>query len=125
MGAAEISSPSATSPASAAAVAGWYVLRGSGEQARSRHPAKRLPSVLLSGADHVEVELSRSAAAFGLSEAWLEDIGASWFQGEHGRRREARAAALAEIARPAARTRDAARVLSFTIRRPRAAATAA
>ena len=80
--------------ASAAAVAGWYVVRGSGEQARSRHPGKRLPAVLLSGADHVEVGSSlRSAAAFGLGEVWLEDLGASWFAGEHGRRREARAAA--------------------------------
>lgn len=33
------------------------------------------------------------AAAFGLEEVWLEDLGASWFEGEHGRRREARAAA--------------------------------
>jgi hypothetical protein len=80
--------------AAAAAVAGWYVLRGSGEQARSRRPDKRLPAVLLSGTDHVEVGSSlRSAAAFGLSEVWLEDLGASWFGGEHGRRREARAAA--------------------------------
>jgi tRNA G18 (ribose-2'-O)-methylase SpoU len=80
--------------AAAAGVAGWYVLRGSGEQARARHPRKRLPAVLLSGADHVEVGSSlRSAAAFGFDEVFLEDLGASWFEGEHGRRREARAAA--------------------------------
>ena len=80
--------------AAAAGVAGWYVLRGSGEQARARHPRKRLPAVLLSGADHVEVGSSlRSAAAFGLDDVFLEDLGASWFAGEHGRRREARAAA--------------------------------
>lgn len=80
--------------AAAASVAGWYVLHGSGEQARSRHPDKRRPTVLLSGDDHVEVGSSlRSAAAFGLREVFLEDLGASWFDGEHGRRREARAAA--------------------------------
>jgi tRNA G18 (ribose-2'-O)-methylase SpoU len=80
--------------AAAAGVAGGYVLRGSGEQARARHARKRLPAVLLSGADHVEVGSSlRSAAAFGLDEVFLEDVGASWFEGEHGRRREARAAA--------------------------------
>jgi tRNA G18 (ribose-2'-O)-methylase SpoU len=80
--------------AAAAGVAGWFVLRGSGEQARSRYPHKRMPTVLLSGDDHVEVGSSlRSAAAFGLREVWLEDVGASWFEGEHGRLREARAAA--------------------------------
>lgn len=80
--------------AAAAAVAGWYVLRGSREQARSRDPYKRMPAVLRCGEDHVEVGSSlRSAAAFGIREIWLEDLGASWFEGEHGRLREARAAA--------------------------------
>jgi tRNA(Leu) C34 or U34 (ribose-2'-O)-methylase TrmL len=80
--------------AAAAAVAGWYVLHGSGPQARASRPARRRPSVLLSGDDHVEVGSSlRSAAAFGLSEVFLDDRGAGWFEGTHAQRREARAAA--------------------------------
>lgn len=80
--------------AAAAAVAGWYVLRGSGPQARAAHPGQRWPTVLLSGDDHVEVGSSlRSAAAFGLREVLLDDRGAGWFDGQHARRREARAAA--------------------------------
>jgi hypothetical protein len=80
--------------AAAAAVAGWYVLRGSGPQARAAQPARRHPAVLLSGDDHVEVGSSlRSAAAFGLREVFLDDRGAQWFDGPHGQRREARAAA--------------------------------
>ena len=80
--------------AAAAAVAGWYVLRGSGPQARAAHPGRRWPAVLLSGDDHVEVGSSlRSAAAFGLQEVLLDDRGAGWFDGPHARRREARAAA--------------------------------
>jgi tRNA(Leu) C34 or U34 (ribose-2'-O)-methylase TrmL len=80
--------------AAAAAVAGWYVLRGSGPQARVAHPDRRYPAVLLSGDDHVEVGSSlRSAAAFGLREVFLDDRGAGWFDGPPARRREARAAA--------------------------------
>jgi hypothetical protein len=80
--------------AAAAAVAGWYVLRGSGPQARAAQPARRHPAVLLSDDDHVEVGSSlRSAAAFGLREVFLDDRGAEWFDGPHGQRREARAAA--------------------------------
>lgn len=80
--------------AAAAAVAGWYVLHGSGPQARAAHPGRRWPAVLLSGDDHVEVGSSlRSAAAFGLREILLDDRGAGWFDGPHARRREARAAA--------------------------------
>jgi tRNA C32,U32 (ribose-2'-O)-methylase TrmJ len=80
--------------AAAAAVAGWYVLHGSGPQARTSHPASRRPAVLLSGDDHVEVGSSlRSAAAFGLAEVFLDDRSATWFDGPHGQRREARAAA--------------------------------
>jgi hypothetical protein len=80
--------------AAAAAVAGWYVLHGSGPQARASRPASRRPSVLLSGEDHVEVGSSlRSAAAFGLTEVFLDDRGAAWFHGPHAQRREARAAA--------------------------------
>jgi tRNA G18 (ribose-2'-O)-methylase SpoU len=80
--------------AAAAAVAGWYVLRGSGRQAHAAHPGRRLPAVLLSGDDHVEVGSSlRSAAAFGLREVYLDGGGAGWFDGPHAQRREARAAA--------------------------------
>jgi len=80
--------------AAAAAVAGWYVLRGSGPQARAAHPDRRRPTVLLCGDDHVEVGSSlRSAAAFGLREVLLEDRGAGWFDGNHSHRPEARAAA--------------------------------
>ncbi len=80
--------------AAAAAVAGWYVLHGSGPQARAAHPASRWPAVLLSGDDHVEVGSSlRTAAAFGLREVVLDDRGAGWFDGPHAQRREARAAA--------------------------------
>jgi hypothetical protein len=80
--------------AAAAAVAGWYVLHGSGPQARAAHPGQRWPTVLLSGDDHIEVGSSlRSAAAFGLREVLLDDRGAGWFDGPHARRREARAAA--------------------------------
>ena len=80
--------------AAAAVVAGWYVLHGSGPQARAAHPGRRWPTVLLSGDDHVEVGSSlRSAAAFGLREVLLDDREAGWFDGPHARRREARAAA--------------------------------
>jgi hypothetical protein len=80
--------------AAAAAVAGWYVSRGSGGQARRPHPERRRPMVLISGVDHVEVGSSlRSAAAFGYREVFLEDRGAGWFEGGHHQRREARAAA--------------------------------
>jgi tRNA G18 (ribose-2'-O)-methylase SpoU len=80
--------------AAAAAVAGWYVTRGSGPQAVRPHPEKRRPSVLLAGEDHIEVGSSlRSAAAFGFREVFLEDRGEGWFGGEHHRKREARAAA--------------------------------
>jgi SpoU rRNA Methylase family len=80
--------------AAAAAVAGWYVLHGSGPQARASHPARRRPAVLLSGDDYVEVGSSlRSAAAFGLAEVFLDDTSATWFDGPHAQRREARAAA--------------------------------
>jgi tRNA G18 (ribose-2'-O)-methylase SpoU len=80
--------------AAAAAVAGWYVARGSGPQATTRHPERRRPTVLLSGDQHVEIGSSlRSAAAFGFREIHLEDRGGGWFEGDHHQRREARAAA--------------------------------
>jgi tRNA G18 (ribose-2'-O)-methylase SpoU len=80
--------------AAAAAVAGWYVLRGSADQARTTRPAARRPTVLLCGSDHVEMGSSmRSAAAFGCEEVLLEGDGAGWFDGDHAVRREARAAA--------------------------------
>jgi hypothetical protein len=41
--------------APAAAVAAWYVLRGSGQQARAARPELRRPGLLLVGDDHVEV----------------------------------------------------------------------
>jgi hypothetical protein len=80
--------------AAAAAVAAWYVLHGSGPQARSTRPEIRRPALLLVGEDHVEVGSSlRSAAAFGFRDVLLEDRGAGWFEGAASIRREARAAA--------------------------------
>lgn len=82
--------------AAAAAVAGWYVLRGSGPQAQSTNPENRRPTVLVVGDDHVEVGSTlRSLAAFGWQHVLLVDRGAGWFDGSHGVRREARAAARA------------------------------
>jgi hypothetical protein len=80
--------------AAAAAVAGWFLLRGSGPQATATHPERRRPTLLLIGDDHVEVGSSlRSAAAFGFRDVLLEDRGAGWFAGSPNVRREARAAA--------------------------------
>lgn len=80
--------------AAAAAVAGWFLLRGSGPQALSTRPENRRPALLLVGDDHVEVGSSlRSAAAFGFRDVLLEDRGAGWFHGSANLRREARAAA--------------------------------
>jgi hypothetical protein len=80
--------------AAAAAVVGWYVLRGCGPQAIAAHPARRHPAVLLSGDDHVEVGSSlRSAAALGWREVFLDDRSAGWFDGPSWLRRESRAAA--------------------------------
>jgi tRNA G18 (ribose-2'-O)-methylase SpoU len=80
--------------AAAAAVAAWYVLRGSGPQARVTRPESRRPGFLIVGDDHIEVGSSlRSAAAFGFREVLLEDRGAGWFEGPAAVRREARAAA--------------------------------
>lgn len=80
--------------AAAAAVAGWFLLRGSGQQATAARPEHRRPGLLLVGDDHVEVGSSlRSAAAFGFRHVLLEDRGAGWFAGSSNVRREARAAA--------------------------------
>jgi tRNA(Leu) C34 or U34 (ribose-2'-O)-methylase TrmL len=80
--------------AAAAAVAGWYVLRGSGPQAQSARREHRRPALLIVGDDHVEVGSTlRSAAAFGFHDVLLEDRGAGWFEGTAATRREARAAA--------------------------------
>ena len=80
--------------AATAAVAAWYVLRGSGQQARAAQPELRRPVLLLVGEDHVEVGSSlRSAAAFGYRDVLLDDRGAGWFEGPSAIRREARAAA--------------------------------
>src|SRR5262249_19327746 len=52
--------------AAAAAVAGWYVLHGSGPQPRTSRPSERRPAVLLVGDDPVEIGSSlRTAAALG------------------------------------------------------------
>jgi hypothetical protein len=68
--------------AAAAAVAGWFLLRGSGPQAKATRPEHRRPALLLVGNDHVEVGSSlRSAAAFGFRDVLLEDRGAGWFSG--------------------------------------------
>ncbi|TMF60555.1 MAG: RNA methyltransferase [Chloroflexi bacterium] len=80
--------------AAAAAVGAWYVLRGSGPQARAMRPETRRPWLMIVGDDHVEVGSSlRSAAAFGFHDVLLEDRGADWFDGTSAVRREARAAA--------------------------------
>ena len=80
--------------AAAAAVAGWFLLRGSGPQATATRPEHRRPALLLVGDDHVEVGSSlRSAAAFDFRDVLLEDRGAGWFAGSSNVRREARAAA--------------------------------
>jgi tRNA G18 (ribose-2'-O)-methylase SpoU len=80
--------------AAAAAVAAFYVLHGSGPQARASRPEARRPALLLVGDDHIEVGSSlRSAAAFGFRDVLLEDRGAGWFDGPAPARREARAAA--------------------------------
>ena len=80
--------------AAAAAVAGWYVLRGSARQPQTARPDSRRPSLFLIGRDHVEVGSSlRSAAALGFRDVLLDDRGAGWFEGSAAQRREARAAA--------------------------------
>jgi tRNA G18 (ribose-2'-O)-methylase SpoU len=80
--------------AAAAAVAAWYVMRGSGPRASAARPESRRPALLLVGDDHVEVGSSlRSAAAFGFRDVLLDDRGAGWFEGPAAVRREARAAA--------------------------------
>ncbi len=80
--------------AAAAAVAGWYVIRGSASQAVAARPEHRRPALLIVGDDHVEVGSTlRSAAAFGFHDVLLEDRGAGWFEGTAAMRREARAAA--------------------------------
>ena len=80
--------------ASAAAVAGWYVIHGSAAQAIAARPEHRRPALLIVGDDHVEVGSTlRSAAAFGFHDVLLEDRSAGWFEGTAAVRREARAAA--------------------------------
>jgi tRNA G18 (ribose-2'-O)-methylase SpoU len=80
--------------AAAAAVAAWYVMRGSRAQARAARPETRRPGLLIVGDDHIEVGSSlRSAAAFGFRDVLLDDRGAGWFDGPAAVRREARAAA--------------------------------
>jgi len=80
--------------AAAAAVAGWYVVRGSASQAFAARPEHRRPTLLIVGDDHVEVGSTlRSAAAFGFHDVLLEDRDAGWFEGTAAARREARAAA--------------------------------
>ena len=80
--------------ASAAAVAGWYVIHGSAAQAIAARPEHRRPALLIVGDDHVEVGSTlRSAAAFGFHDVLLEDRSAGWCEGTAAVRREARAAA--------------------------------
>jgi hypothetical protein len=80
--------------AAAAAVAGYYVLRGSGAQARAARPEHRRPALLIVGDDYIEVGSTlRSAAAFGFHDVLLDDRGAGWFEGTAAARRAARAAA--------------------------------
>jgi tRNA(Leu) C34 or U34 (ribose-2'-O)-methylase TrmL len=80
--------------AAAAAVAAWYVVRGSSAQAQTPRPEIRRPALLIISDDHVEVGSSlRSAAAFGFRDLLLDDRGAGWFSGPASVRREALAAA--------------------------------
>jgi tRNA(Leu) C34 or U34 (ribose-2'-O)-methylase TrmL len=80
--------------AAAAAVAGWFIVHGSGAQASVTKPEDRRPALLVIGEDHVEVGSTlRSAAAFGFRDVLLDDRGAGWFEGPNEIRREAFAAA--------------------------------
>jgi tRNA(Leu) C34 or U34 (ribose-2'-O)-methylase TrmL len=80
--------------AAAAAVAAWYVSRGSRPQGQVPNPEVRRPTVLIVGDDHVEIGSSlRSAAAFGFRDVLLDDRGAGWFDGSSWIRREAYVAA--------------------------------
>ncbi|MBI5289624.1 MAG: hypothetical protein HY873_11695 [Chloroflexi bacterium] len=80
--------------AAAAAVAAWYVSRGSRPQGQVANPEARRPTVLIIGDDHIEIGSTlRSAAAFGFRDVLLDDRGAGWFDGSSSIRREAYAAA--------------------------------
>lgn len=82
--------------ASASAVALYYLSnRFAGAMPTRSNPQKRRPELLLiGGGGHVELGSAiRSACAFGWSRVFVEDRGSVWFEGAHGARREARAAA--------------------------------
>ena len=82
--------------ASASAVALYYLShRFAGGLVTKNNPQKRRPELLLiGGSEHVELGSAiRSACAFGWNRVFLEDRGNVWFGGDHGLKREARAAA--------------------------------
>lgn len=82
--------------ASASAVVLYYLSnRFAAPMATRSQPQKRRPEILLiAGSDHVELGSSiRSACAFGWQRVFVEDRHNVWFGGNHGLKREARAAA--------------------------------
>jgi len=81
--------------AAAAAVALYYLSRGSGKVGQSLHPHKKRPELLLAGpADHLELGSAiRSAAAFGWDHILIEDRRCVWFGVDRVTRSEGRAAA--------------------------------
>jgi len=82
--------------AAAAAVALYYLLRGSpaGGTRRGAGPAQRPAVLLLGPSDHVEAGSAlRSAAAFGWRAVQLDDRNNVWFGTRRSQRTEARAAA--------------------------------
>ncbi len=82
--------------ASASAVVLYYLSnRFAAPMAIRSQPQKRRPEILLiAGGDHVELgSCIRSACAFGWTRVFVEDRRNVWFEADHGRKREARAAA--------------------------------
>lgn len=81
--------------ASAAAVALYYLSRGSAPIFTRSDPEKHRPDLLIvAGTDHTELGSSlRSAAAFGWRQVYLQDSHEAWFHTDRARQLESRAAA--------------------------------
>ncbi|MDF1665600.1 MAG: TrmH family RNA methyltransferase, partial [Planctomycetota bacterium] len=81
--------------AAAAAVALYYLSKGSAPIFTRSDPEKHRPNLLfLAGDDHIELGSTlRSAAAFGWSQVLLEDPQKIWFESDRARQLESRAAA--------------------------------
>jgi len=81
--------------AAAAAVALWYLTRGSGLMHVSANPHKRRPELLIvGGMDHFELGSTiRSAGAFGWQRILIEDRTGVWFGADRVTQSEGRAAA--------------------------------